>query len=101
MALIDPSPYLVVYGVLVFLVPWLILGSFIVRGLLYARRCGISLLSWTASAQIRELRQTDSYASFLHRRSLRWLIIVATTWFVGFAAMGLTLYLLHQRGIIV
>src|SRR2546421_496121 len=40
MALINPSPYLVVYGLLVFLVPWLIFASFIVRGLLYARGCG-------------------------------------------------------------
>ena len=100
MALIDPSPFLVVYGVLVFLVPWLIFMSLIVRGLLYARKCGIPLLSWTASAQIRELRQTDSYAAFLHRRSLRWLMIVVATWLVGFAVMCLTLYLLHQRGIV-
>ena len=100
LALLNPSPYLVVYGVLVFLVPWLIFASFIVRGSLYARRSGISLLSWRASAQIRELRRTDRYAAFLHRRSLCWLTIVATTWFVGFGVMGLTLYLLHQKGIV-
>src|SRR5713101_2517377 len=89
-----------VYVVLVFLVPWLIYGSFIVRGLMYARSRGISLFSSTASAQIRALRQTDSRAAFLHRRSLRWLVVTLATWLAGFAVMCLTLYLLHRRGIV-
>jgi hypothetical protein len=97
---IDPDPYLVVYGVLVFLVPWLIYGSFIVRGLLYARSRGISLFSFTASAQIRKLRRTDNRAAFLHQRTLRWLVITLTMWVIGFAVMCLTLYLLHRRGIV-
>jgi len=97
---IDPTPYVAAYGVVVFLVPWLVYGSFIVRSLMYARSCGISLLSWTASAQIRALRQTDSRAAFLHQRSLRWFVITLVTWLVGFAAMCLTLYLLYRRGIV-
>jgi len=97
---IDPSPYLVAYGVLVFLVPWLIYGSFIVRGLLYARSTGISLFSTASSARIRELRRTDSRAAFLHQRTVRWFFITLAMWFVGFAVMGLTLYLLHRRGIV-
>jgi len=97
---LDPTPYLIVYGVLVFLVPWLICGSFIVRGLLYARRRGISLFSGSASVEIRELSRTDSRAAFLHQRSLRWFVIGLAMWFGGFAVMGLTLYLLHRRGII-
>ncbi len=100
MAPIDPSPYLVIYGVLVFLAPWLIYGSYIVRGLMYARSKGIFLFSWTGGAQIRALRQTDSHAAFLHQRSLRWFIITLVMWLVGFAVMGLTLYLLHRRGIV-
>jgi hypothetical protein len=35
---VDPEPYVAVYVVLVFLVPWLIYVSFIVRKLLYARK---------------------------------------------------------------
>jgi uncharacterized membrane protein (DUF485 family) len=97
---IDPSPYLVIYGVLVFLAPWLIYGSFIVRALVYAQRKGILLFSWSDSSQMRMLRQTDSYAAFLHQRTRRWFIITLTMWFVGFAVMGLTLYLLHRRGIV-
>lgn len=89
-----------VYVVLVFLAPWLIYGSFIVRGLMYARSRGISLFSSTASEQIRALRQSDSRAAFLHRRSLRWLVITVCMWLVGFSAMCLTLYLLHRRGIV-
>ena len=100
MAPIDPTPFVAIYAALVFLVPWLVLGSFIVRGLLHARNCGIPLLSWTASAQIRALRQTDARAAFLHQRSLRWLRITSVIWFAGFAVMCLTLYLLHRRGIV-
>jgi hypothetical protein len=97
---IDPSRYVAVYCVVIFLVPWLIYASFIVRALLYSRRNGISLFSWTASSQMRMLRQTDRYAAFLYRQTRRWFIIMMTMWFVGFAVMGLTLYLLHRRGIV-
>ena len=97
---IDPTPYVAVYGVLVFFVPWLILGSYIVRGLVYAHSRGISLLSWRGGAEIGALRQTDSYAAFLHRRSLRWFVITLAMWVVGFALLGLTLYFLHRKGIV-
>ena len=59
---IDPSPYVAVYGVLVFLVPWLIYGSFIVRSWLYARSRGISLFSPTAPVQMRALVLSDREA---------------------------------------
>jgi hypothetical protein len=97
---VDPSPYLAVYGVIVFLVPWLIYGSFIIKGLLYARKHGISLFSLDAGPRIRALRQTDPYAAHLHQRSCRWLLIVAVMWFAGFAVLGLTIYLLHERGVV-
>ncbi|MCO5052086.1 MAG: hypothetical protein M9920_07265 [Verrucomicrobiae bacterium] len=97
---LDPTPYVAVYGVLIFLVPWLIYMSFIVRSLLYARRQGVSLFSLTGSAQMRALARVDSYAAFLKRRALRWFVITLTMWFVGFAILGLTLYLLHKRGIV-
>jgi len=97
---IDVTPYVALYGVVVFLVPWLVFASYIVRGLVYARGKGISLFSWTGGAQIRALRNGDSYAAFLHRRSLRWLLITLGMWVVGFAVMGTTLFLLHRRGIV-
>src|SRR5690349_12893005 len=100
MTRINPDPYIAVYAVVVFLVPWLIYGSFIVRGLTYARSKGIRLFSWTASTDIRALRETDGYAAWLHRRTLRWLVIMGATWFLGFAVLCLTLYLLHGRGIV-
>ena len=58
------------------------------------------LLSASASAQVRELRKTDSRAALLHRRSLQWLIILAVVWPIGFAILGLTLYMLHRHGIV-
>jgi hypothetical protein len=97
---IDPTPFVDVYFVLVFLLPWLVCASFVARKLMYARSRGISLLSPMAFAQIRTLRQTDSYAAQLHRRSLQWLAVTAAMWFVGFALLGLTLHLLQRRGII-
>ena len=97
---VDPSPYIAVYGVVVFLAPWLIYGSFIMRGLLYARSRGIPLGSFGASARIRALRQTDAHAAYLRQRSWRWLLITVVMWFVGFAVLGLMLYLLHKRGVV-
>lgn len=97
---VDPSPYIALYGAVVFLTPWVIYGSFIVRKLLYARSRGISLFSMEASARIRALRQADPFAAYLHQRCLRWFVITAIMWFVGFAVLGLTLYLLHSRGLV-
>src|SRR5262245_12470919 len=97
---VDPTPYVAVYGVLVFLVPWLIYGSFIVRSLFYARSRGISLFSPTASAQMRALVLSDSHAALLKRRAWRWLFITLGMWLVGFGVLCLTLYLLHRRGIV-
>ena len=97
---IDPSPYVAIYGVLVFVVPWLICGSFVVRSLLCARSRGISLFSRTASAEMRALFQTDSRAAFLKHRAWRWFFVTLTMWCVGFAVLCLALYLLHRQGIV-
>ena len=97
---VNPEPYVAAYVVLVFLVPWLIYCSFIVRKLLYARKSGISLISSDASVRIRALRQSDSYASYLHQRCLRWFVITLSMWVLGFGVLGLTLYLLYLRGIV-
>lgn len=97
---IDLEPYLLVYGVLVFLAPWLIFGSFVVRGLLYARSKGISLFSLLASSEIRALRRTDNRAAFVHRQTFLWFVITLSMWIVGFLVRFLTLYLLHSRGIV-
>src|SRR5215813_1365185 len=97
---IDTSPYVAAYGVFVFLAPWLVCMSFNLRKLLYARRTGISLWSWGASEQIRNLRQTDAYAEYLHRRLVMWMKVTLVMWLVGFAVLGLTLYLLHNRGVV-
>jgi hypothetical protein len=97
---IDPSPYVAAYGVLVFLTPWLVCMSFNVRKLLYARRTGISLWSWGATERIRTLRQIDPYAAYLHQRLVMWMKITFVIWLVGFAALGLTIYLLHKRGVV-
>jgi len=82
------------------LVPWLILGSFIIRSLIYARSRGISLLSLDSSAEMKVLRCSDPYAAFLHRQAKRWMFITAATWFISFAAVFLTLLILHWRGVI-
>lgn len=100
MALIDPDPVLVVYGVVVFLLPWLVYGSYIVRGLMYARSRGIGLFSWQSAASLRVLRQTDSRAAFLYQQAKRWFVITLIMWVGGFTLMGVALYWLHHRGIV-
>ena len=97
---IDPSRYVAAYGMLVFLAPWLVCMSFNVRKLLYARRTGISLWSRGASEQIRALRRTDPYAAHLHQCLVMWMKVTLVMWLVGFAVLGLALYLLHSRGVV-
>lgn len=97
---IDPTPYVATYVVIVFVVPWLIYGSFVMRCLIYAQRKGIPLFSLAGAAQMRALRQTDSHAALIHRRAKRWAFIVLAIWFIGFAVMCLTLYWLHSKGVV-
>jgi len=96
----DPTLIVPIALGLIDLVPWLILGSFIVRSLIYARSRGISLLSLDSSAEMKVLRCNDPYAASLHRRAKRWMFITAATWFISFAAVFLTLLILHWRGVI-
>ena len=71
---IDPTPYVGVYVVVVFVVPWLIGCGFTARSVFYARRRGISLFSISGGFEARELRQIDRHAAFLHRRALKWFL---------------------------
>jgi hypothetical protein len=96
----DPTPFVVIYVALVFVPPWVICGSFVVRSLVYAHRRGISLFSSTAPGQIRMLRQTDDRAALLDRCSRRWMVITLAAWVAGFVGLCLTLYLLHRSGIV-
>jgi hypothetical protein len=96
----DPTLLVPITLGVIFLVPWSIYGSFIVRGLMYAKSRGISLCSSDAHAQMKALRGADAYAAFLHRRARRWLVITLATWFITFAAVCLTLWILHRRGVI-
>jgi hypothetical protein len=96
----DPTLYVAVYGLLVFLLPWSIFGSYVMRSLMYARNHDIGVFSWIASQKMRRLRQRDNYAAFLHQEVRRWLFITLVMWIVGSAVLAAALYLLHQQGIV-
>jgi hypothetical protein len=75
-----------VVGLVVGMVPMLIYGSYMVRSLLHARRCGIALLSKSAGAAFRVHLREDEHARLLYRRSVVWFFISLATW--GCVAAG-------------
>jgi len=98
--MIDPEPYVEAYAAIVFLLPWLVFMSFVIRRLLHAKKLGVSLLTGDASVRIRALRGSDQHAAYLYQRSRQWLIATLVAWVVGFIVLGGSLFLLHRGGVL-
>lgn len=78
-------------GLVVGMTTMLIYGTYMVRSLLHARRCGIALFSKSAGAAFRLHLREDEHARFLYRRSILWFFISLITWSCVAAGASLAL----------
>jgi hypothetical protein len=101
MSPINPTPYVIIYILSVFVLPWAICGSFVIRGLARARQLGVNLFSGNAKTQILELQKTDQILSNLSKNTRKWFVIVFISWIMGFSILVFTLYKLESANLLI
>lgn len=101
---IDPTPYLLVYTLLVFLFPWAVFAFWVGRQWIYLLKTHPEFAVILSFRQFRELRKLrDHDASFMHmyQMTIRWIKITGVCWVAGFAILAITLFLLDKEGFLI
>lgn len=85
---IDPTPIIIPYAIIVFLFPWLVFVYFCLR------RWGI-----ISNKFPRFDKTTDSDS--IGKIQIKWMLITFLCWFLGFALMAGTLFLLEENNLLI
>lgn len=100
---IDATPYVMVYSAIVFLCPWLIFTSYLLRELQVLRKH--KLLRWLINTRewqsIQEFRKTNAESQYLYGKVKTWMKITLTFWIAGFVILGATLYLMDANDLLI
>lgn len=86
---IDPTPFMYIFAVVVFLLPWLIYMYHIFQ---HTKKSGIKFIEegfWV------------SWKVPLTKSNKKWFLITLICWVLGFALLGLTLYFLDQNNLLI
>ena len=98
MAPIDPTPYVIPYAIVVFLCPWIVYASIIVRHCWLLKKNNISSNFLFEKSDDRakriEFLRTNQESLNLRRKAVRWMVIVLLCWIIGFAFLAGTLLVL-------
>jgi hypothetical protein len=102
---LDPTPYMIPYVIIVFLAPWMISASYIIRELRLAYRSGVlgELMVLPPSAFrarrdiITRFFKTNTEVADLHKRLVRWCIVTIAAWVFGFLLLGAALFWMDQN----
>lgn len=100
---IDPTPYVAVYVIVVFLGPWLVFAWLLWREWSFVRSHGIVVTAqnWqTEWPRLKRFRAEDPRARYLHGLVTKWLRVTLVMWVVGFVILGSVLFLLARAGIL-
>lgn len=97
---LDPNPYVAVYAVIVFFLPWAIYGGYVLRATVYVESHSIPREQF-ADPNLREqiLREHPRLAHW-YRQSNQWRTRVFKIWAVGFVVLAGATFLLARLGII-
>ncbi|MFQ5846553.1 MAG: hypothetical protein ACE5IQ_02645 [Candidatus Methylomirabilales bacterium] len=100
---IDVTPYVMVYAAVVFLCPWLILASYLLRELRVLRKHGLLGLTTNAEVwnEIQSFRKTNPESKYLYGKVKQWMKITLTFWVTGFVILCAALYLLDANDLLI
>ena len=106
---IDPTPFVIPYVILIFLLPWGLAASFLIRELALAQRegqlsrlmgfTGLSIIERIKAA--REYRGSNPLAMRLHQKTVQWALITILLWIVGFVLLGSTLFIMDRNDLLI
>lgn len=100
---IDPTPYVVIYAVIVFLCPWAIYTSYLIRELRVLRRNDV--IDWFSITgeqwqKIKEFRKTNPESRYLYGKAKQWMRLTFICWVLGFTILAITLVVLSANGLL-
>lgn len=101
---IDPTPYLLVYTFLVFLLPWAVFVFWIGKQWIYLIKTHPEfavILSFKQFRELRKLREFDASLMYMYSKTIRWIKITGLCWVTGFAILAITLFLLDKNGLLI
>jgi hypothetical protein len=105
----DPTPFVIPYGIVVFALPWFITAVYALREMRLLYQAGVmeqaNKLSPFAFRERRALHlrflQQNPVAALIHRRAIRWGVATLTAWVVGFALLGATLFWMDRHDLLI
>jgi hypothetical protein len=101
---IDPTPYVFVYLFFVFLIPWSIFAFWAIKHMIYLLRSYPEFAAFMTPKNLKEIkhiRKHDPQLMGLYRKTMRWLFTTLTCWILGFAVLGVTLFLLDRNNLLI
>lgn len=97
---VDPTPYVAAYVAIVFLLPFVIYGGYLLRATFYIEYHSISREQFADSRRREQILQQHPQLDQWYRKSVQWRMRVFKIWAVGFAVLAATTFLLSRLGII-
>ncbi len=98
---INPTPYIVVYAILIFVLPWLIFTTYLIKALFRSHQLNASIFTFGGYSYIKELIKTDTTLKILYTKLKKSLIIVLFMWLVGAFILVVTLYSLNSNNLLI
>lgn len=101
---LDPTPFVFAYVIAVFIFPWAVFCSYLIREWNYLKQKKVVGWLWVHPRQwskIWEFRNTDPRSKYLFGKVKQWMFITFVAWVVGFVILGVTLYLLDANDLLI
>lgn len=106
---IDPTPYVILYAIVVFVLPWIITLYYVLRANAYIHNNpqlpgyinynGISIIARLKA--VRTLCKASPVIAHLNSRVIRWATVTIAAWLIGFAMLGGTLWHLNNHDLLI
>ncbi len=98
---IDPTPYVIIYTILIFVLPWFIFTTYLIKALFRSHQLNASIFTFDGYSYIKELIKTDASLKILYTKLKKWLIIVLFMWLIGAFILVVTLYSLNSNNLLI
>lgn len=97
---LNPNPYVAAYGVIVFLLPWVIYGGYLLRATFYIEYHSIPREQFADPERRERILQQHPQLNHWYRKSIQWRTRVIKIWAVGIVVFAGALLLFARLGII-
>ncbi len=105
---INPTPFVIPYAIIVFVIPWLITAFYFIKFIALAIKnkqfaaIGLSGISIKKIFEARkEFLTNNQEANVLNRKVIKLAISTIVIWVIGFISLGVTLFILESNNLLI